>query len=240
MKELKLLLFDLDDTLLHMDDYWGKSMYEAFASFPLTQDIGMERLFPVFMKYDEALHEQWMDGTINGKEFRLLRFVHTLGEFGLSVGAEEADAFEQWFRTVRAAYIPHDPHLVERLQRWSREWSLAILTNGTFRDQHDKLYRMGLGSLFTENNVFTSEEVGLAKPAREAYLHAASSMECEPEQVLFVGDSWQNDVVGPIAAGMRAIWMNRSGKETPQGEVLPEAIIRGLDELESYIKERWR
>ncbi|XEC93928.1 HAD family hydrolase [Paenibacillus tarimensis] len=231
MKEIRLLLFDLDDTLLYFDDYWKRSLYEAFETFPLTKDIGMDRLFPVFLEQDEWFHEQWLEGTIDGKEFRRLRFVHTLAAFGVSAGAEEAEAFERWFWTVRAPYIPHDRILIERLERWGQTYKLAMLTNGTAEDQYDKLHRMGLGLLFSKDNVFISDELGVAKPNPEAYLKAAERMGVRPDQTLFVGDSWTNDVAGPIRAGMTAVWLNRKGLETPP-EPVPSAVIGHLEELE--------
>ncbi|WP_028563816.1 HAD family hydrolase [Paenibacillus pinihumi] len=234
MNDIRLLLFDLDDTLLYFEDYWEKSLYESFETFPLTRDIGMDRLFPVFLEHDAQLHEKWLDGTIDGREFRNLRFIYTLADFGMDVGAEEAESFEQWFRTVRAAYIPHDTALVEQLNGWAGRYKVGILTNGTTNDQFDKLRRMGLDKLFTKENVFISDQIGFAKPNKEAYLYAASAMGCTAEETLFIGDSWINDVTGPIQAGMRAIWLNKARRELPLAPV-PTAVIHQLDELSACI-----
>ncbi|MBJ6362819.1 HAD family hydrolase [Paenibacillus sp. GCM10012307] len=234
MSETKLLLFDLDDTLLHFEDYWTKSMYESFDTFPLTRDIGMDQLFPVFLKHDEQFHENWLDGTIDAREFRNLRYIHTLADFNINVGVVESMAFEQWFRTIRAAYIPRDTMLVEQLANWAKRYKIGILTNGTAEDQYDKLWRMGLDQLFAEGNVFVSDEIGFAKPNKEAYLHAASAMNCLPEETVFIGDSWVNDVAGPLEAGMKAIWLNKKRREQP-GSPVPTGIIDQLQELEIYI-----
>jgi putative hydrolase of the HAD superfamily len=234
MKEIRLVLFDLDDTLLHFDDYWTPSMRESFQTYPLTKSIELDRLFPVFLKKDEQYHEQWLDGTIDGTEFRRLRFIHTLSEFDIAAGAEEAESFERWYWSVRAPYIPFDRDLVERLQRLSRRYMLGIVSNGTAEDQLNKLNRMGLDLLFTEANVFVSERMGEAKPRAGAYLLPASHFGVAPSQTLFVGDSWMNDVAGPIAAGMKAVWMNRKGLPVPPQ---PQAIdvIQHLSELESML-----
>ncbi|GGG24335.1 HAD family hydrolase [Paenibacillus abyssi] len=234
MEGIRLVLFDLDDTLLYFDDYWKRSMYESFESYPLTQGIGMDRLFPVFLEKDELFHEQWLSGVIDGGEFRRLRFIHTLAEFNISTGAEEAEAFERWFWTVRAPYIPHDPLLIERLKRWGEVYQLGILTNGTSEDQYDKLRRMGLDGLFTKSNVFVSDELGTAKPKPDAYRITASRMGFKPVETLFVGDSWMNDVIGPMQAGMRAVWLNRGNKPVPD-EPVPEAVIGHLEELEHLL-----
>jgi putative hydrolase of the HAD superfamily len=51
-----------------------------------------------------------------------------------------------------------------------------------------------------------------------------------------VGDSLANDVDGPAAAGLRGIWLNRTGEPRPADrEDLVE--IAGLDELEKVLAD---
>jgi FMN phosphatase YigB (HAD superfamily) len=48
--------------------------------------------------------------------------------------------------------------------------------------------------------------------------------------VVYVGDSLAHDVLGAQAAGLRAVWLNRSGEPRPDG-VRPDAEVRTLAEL---------
>jgi len=228
------ILFDLDDTLLYFDDYWEVSMKEAFASFPLTRPIDLGLLFPVFMEKDEKFHIEWLEGRIGGGEFRRLRFVETLAALGIEAGAAEAESFERWFWSVRAAHIPYDIELIARMTRLAQSYPLAIVTNGTEEDQFNKLNRMGLDRLFTKDNVFVSDRLGVAKPQPDAYRIPAAKLGVAPEAVLFVGDSWANDVAGPIEAGMQAVWLNRKGRPRPPGPE-PLAVVTELAELEALV-----
>ena len=44
---------------------------------------------------------------------------------------------------------------------------------------------------------------------------ALSALGAEPGDAVMVGDSLANDVDGPVAAGLRGIWLNRTGESRP-------------------------
>ncbi len=56
-----------------------------------------------------------------------------------------------------------------------------------------------------------SSEVGYRKPHPAFYGSVCASLGLEPAKVLFVGDDLENDVRGPIRAGLRAIRLDRTG-----------------------------
>lgn len=78
--------------------------------------------------------------------------------------------------------------------------------------------------------VFTSEDAKSYKPCKELFELALSSTGLKAEEVIHIGDSMSSDVKGASALGIRGIWVNRSGKEVPEGveavsnllEVLPK------------------
>lgn len=53
-------------------------------------------------------------------------------------------------------------------------------------------------------HVFTSNELGMRKPEREAFHHVSASMGFEPDEVLFFDDLEEN-VIGARAAGLQAV-----------------------------------
>jgi beta-phosphoglucomutase-like phosphatase (HAD superfamily) len=80
------------------------------------------------------------------------------------------------------------------------------------------LARAGLADLI--DDVVSSRDVGVRKP--EAGFFAAAVEQAgggedhlEPADVVMVGDSWENDIAGAKAAGLRAVWLNPSGLPCP-------------------------
>jgi putative hydrolase of the HAD superfamily len=46
-----------------------------------------------------------------------------------------------------------------------------------------------------------------------------------------VGDTWETDIAGAMAAGLRTVWLNRHGVPRPAGSPAPDAEIQALPEL---------
>jgi HAD superfamily hydrolase (TIGR01549 family) len=58
---------------------------------------------------------------------------------------------------------------------------------------------------------FLSYELGTIKPEAQIYESILSHFNCEPDQCLFIGDTFEADYAGPIAVGMKALHLKRSG-----------------------------
>ena len=96
---------------------------------------------------------------------------------------------------------------------------VAVLTNGTAAQQRSKVDRIGLAALLA--TVVSSEELGAAKPAPEAFLAACARIGSRPSRTLHVGDRQDLDVVAARAAGLLALHLDRFGREDepPQGRI---------------------
>jgi len=126
------------------------------------------------------------------------------------------------------------PETRAALEELSASYRLAILTNGAPAVQRGKISAAGLGSYFED--VFVSGDVGVGKPDAESYRVALRRLDVSADRLVMVGNSLANDVAGPQRAGLRAVWMNRTGASS--GEVRPDGKIARLDELRSVI-EAW-
>lgn len=88
----------------------------------------------------------------------------------------------------------------------------------------------GLRPLF--NRVITSSETGYLKPHPRIFEFALDAIDCRPEEALYVGDTFRQDIVGARSVGMRAIWLNSRNEPVSQaGQNPPDAIIHSLEEL---------
>jgi putative hydrolase of the HAD superfamily len=59
--------------------------------------------------------------------------------------------------------------------------------------------------------IVSSAWAGARKPHPRIFEHTLSKLSIEPDRVLFVGDTWGPDVVGPRAFGMRPMYLQREG-----------------------------
>jgi putative hydrolase of the HAD superfamily len=146
-------------------------------------------------------------------------FVHTLAMaarragFALTPG-EAADAAEAVFVTLPDATPDTDAcRAVQVVQEAGLRCVLACDTQRSEPVRRATLAAAGIEDRFSA--LVLSGALGVRKPHPRFYEAVLRAADCEPGQVLFVGDTYRKDVAGPIHAGMRAVLVARSGRRLP-------------------------
>ncbi len=67
------------------------------------------------------------------------------------------------------------------------------------------------------DGIFTSEDARSYKPRKELFELAINSTGLSAEQAVHIGDSLGSDVKAASSVGIGAVWINRSGREVPEG-----------------------
>jgi FMN phosphatase YigB (HAD superfamily) len=97
------------------------------------------------------------------------------------------------------------------------------------------LQQAGIDTLFSL--ALLSYPLGVRKPDPRFYRLLLAAADSPPEQVLFVGDNLQCDVVAPLAHGMRAALVRPHGLRP--GEALPDGamLIQHVRDLPALLKK---
>lgn len=77
--------------------------------------------------------------------------------------------------------------------------------------------------------IFTSEDAKSYKPRKELFEYALKSTGLSAEEVVHIGDSLSSDIRGAASAGIKAIWVNRSHREVPEGVVAVNNLLEVFD-----------
>ena len=80
--------------------------------------------------------------------------------------------------------------------------------------------------------VFTSEDAKSYKPRKELFEFALKNTGLPAEQVVHIGDSLSSDIKGASSVGIKAVWINRSGKEVPDGVISVGNLLEVYDTIE--------
>ena len=88
--------------------------------------------------------------------------------------------------------------------------------------------------------IFTSERLRKYKPEREFYSDILRLTGWEPEETVFVGDSVEDDVIGPKGIGMKAVLIDRKGITDPDLLKINEEYLAGYTEnvISGTVRER--
>lgn len=118
----------------------------------------------------------------------------------------------------------------ETIESLARRYTLAICTNATVSRRGDierALARVGLLSFISE--IFCYTELGLKKDQPEFWHAVLARLNAKPGEALMIGDSIEQDVLGPRRAGIRAVWFNWKAQAPSAG--IDSPAIRALSEL---------
>ncbi|WP_406066728.1 HAD family hydrolase [Micromonospora sp. NBC_00860] len=134
------------------------------------------------------------------------------------------DEIADLFFAQRFALTRPFPDVPPALATLRRQYTLGFATNGNSRAE-----RCGLDGEFAFE--LYAHENGLPKkPAPEFYAAVVAAARVPAGQIVYVGDSWEHDVVAPQRAGLRSVWLNRLGLPRPPG-CTPDAEVSSMADL---------
>ncbi|GIH11652.1 haloacid dehalogenase [Rhizocola hellebori] len=165
----------------------------------------------------------------SAREIRTVATLRTLKRFGLG---HELERMIEIFFEVRFANSRPYAGVVETLEKLRPEYQLGYATNA-----NSEAHRCGLKDQFAFE-IYALRTGIPKKPAVAFYAAVAEAAGDRPEEIVYVGDSYEHDIVGPAAYGMRTVWLNKKGLPVP-GETQPDAVIDNLMEL-PRILAGWR
>ena len=218
---VKCITFDLDDTLWEIGPViaraekvfleWMKDHLPEIAVKFSPQQLSDHR-YQYFKAYPELHHDlsllrmNWMTQLAEPHDCP----VHKV--------EEGFDVF--WKERNRLDLFENVPQVLSHINQYYRT---GAVTNG-----NADLEQIGIGAYF--DFYLTSAQVGFCKPHPVIWDAAIFHADCEPGEIIHVGDDPVRDVDGAARAGMKTIWVNTFGNEWP-GQILPDAEITRISEL---------
>ncbi|PIE00038.1 MAG: haloacid dehalogenase [Thiothrix nivea] len=157
---------------------------------------------------------------------------HDLGQLRLNwlqSLAAETETGQDWvneafecFLTARNR-VEFFPNVLEQLHQLQQDYLLGSITNG-----NADIHRVGLGTLFQFSH--NSATAGVSKPDPLIFEQAVTMAGVKPEEMVYVGDDPEKDIMGASRAGLRTIWYNPS-RQALSEEANPDAIMESFNEL---------
>ncbi|MFF4169245.1 HAD family hydrolase [Streptomyces sp. NPDC001744] len=205
---IRAVLWDIDDTIFDYATADTAGMRGHLAAEGLLEGFGTVEAALDRWRELTALH--WRRFEREGGDFldqRRDRVRDFLGRPELT--AAEADAwFDRYVVHYEAAWALF-PDTVPVLDLLARDYRHAVLSNSSVHNQERKLRVLGVRDRFEA--VLCAAELGVAKPAPEAFHAACAALGLPPHQVAYVGDQPDIDARGAVEAGLRGVWLDRAG-----------------------------
>ena len=243
MQKLKprAIIFDLGSTLIEYESVpWEKLVFECAEA---------ARQFLLNLSIDLPPKDEFLDIFESTRlEFRA-EAVKTLGEYTVPEASREIlsrlgidhddelieGMFGAYYQRVRdGLYIYADT--LRTLQRIKESnITIGLISNTIFPESahQGELTHFGISDYF-DFTVFSSS-FGKRKPHADIFRHAIRLAGCRPEEAVYIGDRYLEDITGPHAIGLQAILKVKNGREYPSEMPLAIRRIRNLAELADHI-----
>lgn len=232
MRKYKYILFDADDTLLD----FKKAEHEAFRSTCQAGGIDFsESLCDVYSKINDALWKLLENGGITLDKLKLERYRQLLESlnFPEAERLEKAAQMRDLYMNFLAEQSFVKEYAVDICKTLSAEFQLYIITNGISRIQRSRLSRAPFMEYIED--VFISEEIGVAKPAVGYFDYVLSKIgDADRSKYFVVGDSLSSDIRGAVNSGLDSCWVNWNGMTTELPATYTVSTLQEINELHLY------
>jgi 2-haloalkanoic acid dehalogenase type II len=201
---IKVITFDADDTLWDFNKVMRESLQLTWKELARINPEAAARLdIPKMIEIRNRTAAELKGKVTNLEEVRLEAFRQTFREIGCPDDILAAHLNEYYLRH-RFDDIELYPDVLPALQKLREKYTLGLVTNGNSYPE-----RCGLDGMFAFT-VF-SQDHGVEKPDPRFYQIAVEKSGVTREEILHVGDSLENDVIGAARAGIKCVWLNRRG-----------------------------
>lgn len=229
MRSLQIVLFDLDDTL-HDDTYAYHNAAEEVAR-EVAAEHGIDALVlkAAYIAEAEGFWHRLSPEDLNVKlsSLRASIWQTALDSVGIGEVPQLAQRSADQYNAYRSKYLTLFPGAVDLLRSLrERGIKLGIVTNGLSETHREKIALLQISEYF--DAIFLSDEVGMVKPDPLLFAHACRTLDGAPAHAAMVGDRYDRDIRGALAAGLFTIWLNVRGEELPAGAKPPDATCSSI------------
>jgi len=216
----RTVFFDLDDTLVDQET----AAVDAAVAWAAEHGVHDEDVAQRWMSISEFHYARYQRRELTFAQQRRARAREFLS---LDVGDDDADAvFAGYLQRYEAGWTLFDDAIPALRRARAAGLSPVIFTNGDEDHQRKKLDMLGLDS--ESDALIASSSLPAGKPDARAFQGALERVGARAQEALMIGNSLEKDVRGAQRAGLRAILIDRHGRQRD-----PDVpVVRSLGEVD--------
>jgi putative hydrolase of the HAD superfamily len=228
MHNITDIFFDLDHTLWDFEKNSALTFKKILAenNVPVDFDHFLEIYVPINLEYWRLFRMEKISKT----ELRYQRLAKAFQKLEVEVSDELINHLSEEYIKHLSAFNYLFEYTEELLENLHQKYKLHIITNG-FRDvQQRKIKASGIYDYF--EHIIDSESVDVKKPNPKIFKYALELAKVAPQNSLMIGDSFEADIKGALAVGMKVIHVDFDKKY----DHLECPIVHHLTEIENLLK----
>lgn len=212
---ISAIVFDVDDTIYDQQAPYRIAVEKCFPDFDMTQ---INQAYIRFRHYSDTGFPRVMAGEWTTEYFRFWRCEQTLLEFDYQqISEDEGNHFQEVYEKELDQITMLDEMRLTLDFLKEKNIPMGVITNGPTEHQLKKVKKLGLYDYVAPKRVLVSQATGFQKPQKEIFNLAAEQFDMNPDTTLYVGDSYDNDIIGAHNSGWHSMWFNHRGRRLKAG-----------------------
>lgn len=231
---IKAVYFDLDDTLISSTKMSKEelNLSNLYIAKVLKQNLTRYKNIPTkkicqeVKKAREYIIKKYSSNCKN-------QIDKTLKLLGVAQDPHIISSGIVGYHIAKHKFLRKNDKLFNFLNVLKKHFKLGIMTDGMTIKQWDKIiYILGPEQKFFNNkNTIISEKFGVKKPSKKLFLEIIKREKIKPEEVLYVGDRYENDILPAKKLGMKTALINNKNnkyflKKIPSPK--PDIVVNNL------------
>lgn len=200
---IKIILWDIDATLLDFLKSENMALKKAFAHFGLGECT--DSTVAEYSAINQSYWNRLETGELTKEQVLVGRFEEFLNIKGFcDVDSNEFCEFYELSLPDCVEFMGNAESVIKTLSKTYKQYAV---TNGAKAVQEKKLAVSGIEKIL--NGVYISDDVGFAKPSKEFFDVVLKNIpSVNTDEIMIVGDSLTSDIKGGNNMGFKTCWFN--------------------------------
>ncbi|MBF0524166.1 MAG: HAD family hydrolase [Deltaproteobacteria bacterium] len=220
----RAVLLDFGGTLDSDGEHWLDRFYGLYDQAGIN--IPRPEIKAAFYQADALCH-----GRVTGWGLRPLMRHHVHLQFqSLNLRSPDKEReLADLFCAKSESYLRRNAQILDRIKD---RYRLGVISN-FYGNVAALCQEAGLDANLEV--ILDSMQVGLSKPQPEIFEMALNKLQLSPDRVIFVGDSYDRDMIPARELGMKTVWLKGPNPRVPENAGPVAAQVSSLLELEALL-----
>ena len=230
MKEVKAVLFDLDNTLYPYHENHVRGVRAAHKLYSKKYSLSFISFMKLYTKAAIKSHDFTAKNADQHDRRLHFQYVFELDKKPIDYQLI-LDMFDvYWDNMIKHSKL--DPG-TKQLLAWIKKqgYKVGMITDLTMDVQFKKIIKFGLAPYF--DVVLTSEEAGIEKPSPKIFKLILEKLQVKSSETIMVGDNPDRDILGANKMRMTSVLMRRDMKNTTKAK--PTHTITDIRDLKDIL-----
>lgn len=226
---IKVAIFDLDDTLYNYEQI-NKLAINRLCEYTCNILKISEQEFREAFEYGRKATKEGLDDCA-AQHNRMLYCQKALEYLKVKPALYALEMYDMYWNTMLENMTLNEGviELFELLKE--RDIKIGICTDLTVHIQHRKIRKLGIDKYI--DCIVSSEEVGREKPDPRMFELCLKKLNIQPEEVIYIGDSFKKDIIGAQNVGIKSFWFNGEFEKVSKEQDVK--VIKSMLELQECI-----